>query len=245
MRDAMIRNTRSQVDLRLPPRTAITLRIDAGEEEAACYNELSRLVQQAHRDEPSRHRISLRHLLSAAGSSPFAAGAAIHRFVASKSASREWIDLLARYRAITIGSKEDTLIDLIKRNPDEKKIVFVHHRETLHRLDDLLSAEGIEFARFDGSMSGQEKDAAVEKFRGSVPVLVSTESGGEGRNLQFCNTLINFDLPWNPMAIEHFIALARRDRSLSSTSPSKILLKSVCFISSTRRSICSSLSSAR
>jgi superfamily II DNA/RNA helicase len=33
-------------------------------------------------------------------------------------------------------------------------------------------------------------------------VLLSTESGGEGRNIQFCNTLINFDIPWNPMAIE-------------------------------------------
>ena len=38
-----------------------------------------------------------------------------------------------------------------------------------------------------------------------VPVLLCTESGGEGRNLQFCNTLINFDMPWNPMAIEQRI----------------------------------------
>jgi superfamily II DNA/RNA helicase len=38
-----------------------------------------------------------------------------------------------------------------------------------------------------------------------VPVLLCTESGGEGRNIQFCNTLINFDVPWNPMAIEQRI----------------------------------------
>jgi hypothetical protein len=43
-----------------------------------------------------------------------------------------------------------------------------------------------------------------------VPVLLSTESGGEGRNLQFCNTLINFDLPWNPMAIEQRIGRIHR-----------------------------------
>jgi superfamily II DNA/RNA helicase len=36
-------------------------------------------------------------------------------------------------------------------------------------------------------------------------VLLCTESGGEGRNVQFCNTLINFDVPWNPMAIEQRI----------------------------------------
>jgi superfamily II DNA/RNA helicase len=45
----------------------------------------------------------------------------------------------------------------------------------------------------------------VEAFRDLVPLLLCTESGGEGRNLQFCNTLINFDIPWNPMAIEQRI----------------------------------------
>ena len=42
-------------------------------------------------------------------------------------------------------------------------------------------------------------------FRERVPVLLCSESGGEGRNFQFCNTLINFDVPWNPMAIEQRI----------------------------------------
>ena len=54
-------------------------------------------------------------------------------------------------------------------------------------------------------MTGPEKDAAVEAFRDGVSVLLCSESGGEGRNLQFCNTLINFDIPWNPMAIEQRI----------------------------------------
>ena len=54
-------------------------------------------------------------------------------------------------------------------------------------------------------MSGPQKDAAVEAFRDQVPLLLCSESGGEGRNLQFCNTLINFDIPWNPMAIEQRI----------------------------------------
>jgi SNF2 family DNA or RNA helicase len=58
---------------------------------------------------------------------------------------------------------------------------------------------------FSGDMTGPQKDAAVETFRDRVPVLLCTESGGEGRNLQFCNTLINFDIPWNPMAIEQRI----------------------------------------
>ena len=74
----------------------------------------------------------------------------------------------------------------------------------------MLAAHGIAFARFDGSMSGPEKDAAIAEFREGVHVLLCTESGGEGRNIQFCNTLINFDIPWNPMAIEQRIG--RLDR---------------------------------
>ena len=58
---------------------------------------------------------------------------------------------------------------------------------------------------FDGSMSGPEKDAAVSAFPDAGKLLLCSESGGEGRNLQFCNTLINFDIPWNPMAIEQRI----------------------------------------
>jgi SNF2 family DNA or RNA helicase len=113
--------------------------------------------------------------------------------------------LAARWAAIDGGGKELALIDLLRRNPGEKKLVFVHSRDTLARLGNLLSASGMSFARFDGSLTGPEKDAAIEAFRDHAPVLLCTESGGEGRNIQFCNTLINFDVPWNPMAIEQRI----------------------------------------
>ncbi len=97
------------------------------------------------------------------------------------------------------------MLDLLRRNPDEKKLVFVHYRDTLDHLADLLRRNGLSFARFEGSLSGPQKDAAIVQFREEVPVLLCTESGGEGRNIQFCNTLINFDVPWNPMAIEQRI----------------------------------------
>ena len=107
--------------------------------------------------------------------------------------------------ALSAGAKEAALLDLLRRNPSEKKLVFVHYRETLNHLAALLAREGIGFARFEGSLSGSDKDAVINDFRDRVPVLLCTESGGEGRNIQFCNTLINFDVPWNPMAIEQRI----------------------------------------
>ncbi|MBQ2594988.1 MAG: ATP-dependent helicase, partial [Candidatus Riflebacteria bacterium] len=70
--------------------------------------------------------------------------------------------------------------------------------------------EGYSVAVFNGQMSQAEKDKCIEDFRNNKQILVSTESGGEGRNLQFCKFLVNFDLPWNPMRIEQRIGRIHR-----------------------------------
>jgi len=208
MRDVMIRNTRALVDVRLPSRHAVTLRLEATGEEESCYQVLDQLVRELHASAPGHHRLALHHLLSAAGSSPTAAAAALHRFGAGED--ERWRALYERYRRIDRGAKENALLDLLRRNPEEKKMVFVHHRETLLHLDAVLREQGIPFARFEGSLSGPEKDAVIEEFRERAPLLLCTQSGGEGRNVQFCNTLINFDLPWNPMAVEQRIGRLHR-----------------------------------
>jgi superfamily II DNA or RNA helicase len=205
MRGVMVRNTRALAALRMPRRHASTLRATPDAAEAACYEELTRLVREAARNRESAHRLSLQHLLAAAGSSPGAAAAAIARFAERHPEDRRWSDLLVRTRAIAAGAKEAALLRLLAQNPAEKKLVFVHHRDSLALLAERLRRQKISFALFSGDMSGPQKDAAVEAFRDDVPVLLCTESGGEGRNLQFCNTLINFDIPWNPMAIEQRI----------------------------------------
>ncbi len=210
MRGVMIRNTRALVDVRLPARHALTLRVDGGAEENACYRELGALLQEVHAAAPGGHRLALQHLLTAAGSSPRAGAAAIERFAGRHPGDPRWSRLAKRYDAIAAGAKENALLELLGRNPGEKKMVFVHHRATLAHLGSLLDQHGIDFARFDGSLSGPGKDAAIAAFRERLPVLLCSESGGEGRNIQFCNTLINFDLPWNPMAIEQRIGRIHR-----------------------------------
>jgi superfamily II DNA or RNA helicase len=206
MRDAMIRNTRAVVALKLPRRHASTRIVEAGAEERSAYEALADAVRRLSADGGSaRERLALHHLLTAAGSSPAAAATAVSRFADRRPAEPAWRTLAERWAAIDVGGKEAALLDLLERNPAEKKLVFVHHRETLARLASLLDRRGIPFARFEGGLAGPDKDAAIADFRERVPVLLCTESGGEGRNMQFCNTLINFDIPWNPMAIEQRI----------------------------------------
>jgi superfamily II DNA or RNA helicase len=203
MRDAMIRNTRAVVALKLPQRHASTRCVDPAPAEQAAYQELAALIRALAADgSQSRHRMALHHLLSAAGSSPAAATAAIARFAARHGDDPVWREPAERWAALSAGAKEMALLELLARNPEEKKLVFIHHRETMASLADLLARNGVAFARFEGGLSGPDKDAAIADFRERVPVLLCTESGGEGRNIQFCNTLINFDIPWNPMAIE-------------------------------------------
>jgi superfamily II DNA or RNA helicase len=208
MRGVMVRNTRALAALRMPRRHASTLRAVPEAAEAACYAELTALVRElaATADAgPGYNRLSLQHLLAAAGSSPAACAAAVARQTERHPGDARWTALLARARAIGAGAKETALLRLLAQNPAEKKLVFVQHRDSLAHLADRLRALDMPFAMFSGEMTGPQKDAAVEAFRDRVPLLLCTESGGEGRNLQFCNTLINFDIPWNPMAIEQRI----------------------------------------
>jgi SNF2 family DNA or RNA helicase len=77
-------------------------------------------------------------------------------------------------------------------------------------LQQLLGEAGIAFVTFSGAESDRQKDDAVEAFRQQAPVMLCSESGGEGRNLQFANTLVNYDLPWNPMKIEQRVGRIHR-----------------------------------
>ena len=206
MRGAMIRNTRAVVALKLPRRHAVTVRVDGEKGERQAYEDLAAEVRRLGAEgSAGTHRMTLRHLLGAAGSSPAAAAGAVQRMAERHPRAANWRAMAKRWAALGAGGKEAALIELLRRNPDEKKLVFVHYRETLAHLAGLLTKAGIPFARFEGSLSGPEKDAAIAEFRDKAAVLLCTESGGEGRNIQFCNTLINFDVPWNPMAIEQRI----------------------------------------
>ena len=125
----------------------------------------------------------------------------------------EVIDLL---KEIPLDSKARVLIDqlrdLFTNEPDGKVLIFTEFRETQDMLADLIRDQGWGCNVFHGQMNPEEKDAAVEACRrGNGPqILVSTEAGGEGRNLQFAHLLINYDLPWNPMKIEQRIGRVDR-----------------------------------
>ena len=148
MRDAMIRNTRAVVALKLPRRHATTIKVDGGPGEAEAYATSRRLRGGWRREgEARRERLVLHHLLSAARL--IAQGRCSGRSLGSRRETPGdpvWAELANRWAAIETGGKEAALIDLVRRNPTEKKLVFVHSRETLAHLGDRLE-ERRRFAR--------------------------------------------------------------------------------------------------
>ena len=118
--------------------------------------------------------------------------------------------------AIDIDSKAQTLVSGLNglRSTDStvKVLVFTQFRDTQTYLARILQEDGWPIHLFHGQLKPAEKDAAVAAFRDDAgpKILISTEAGGEGRNFQFCHTMVNYDLPWNPMRIEQRIG--RLDR---------------------------------
>lgn len=94
-----------------------------------------------------------------------------------------------------------------KLDEGEKVIVFSFFRGTLKYLERRLNENGIKTALILGGMKSEEKNKQLEVFKESqrVNVLLSSEVGAEGIDLQFARIEINYDLPWNPMRLEQRI----------------------------------------
>ncbi len=89
-------------------------------------------------------------------------------------------------------------------------LVFTRFRDTLDHVFAALPGAGVEPLRFHGGQSREEKARSLEAFREGTRVLVATDVGGEGQNLHHCHTLVNFDLPYNPMLLEQRIGRLHR-----------------------------------
>lgn len=98
------------------------------------------------------------------------------------------------------------VLETLEENPEEKIIIFAFFRGTLTYLRRRLEADGVSTALIMGGM-GDEKWETLRGFRekNEPNVLLSSEVGSQGIDLQFCRILVNYDLPWNPMRVEQRI----------------------------------------
>ena len=122
--------------------------------------------------------------------------------------------------------KFDRMLEVIqeKQTTDNNRvIIFSSFRHTLSYLRKKLTAQGIRVGQVDGSVPDEERYKLRQRFLldrdnvNAVDVLLFSEVGCEGLDYQFCDTMINYDLPWNPMRIEQRIGRIDRRGQKSDT----------------------------
>jgi len=109
--------------------------------------------------------------------------------------------------------KQDTKINsllmivekILSQDKKTKILIYTKHPATLKYISGMLKKKKLKVIEFQGGLTPDEKSRRIEEFSTKGQILVSTETGSEGLNFQFCNNLINYDLPWNPMAVEQRI----------------------------------------
>jgi superfamily II DNA or RNA helicase len=202
----MIRNTRANAGLNLPPRRAETVLFQPDPEEHAFWERWeAEFREKLAGISASQASLWGRLLLQAAGSSPPAWRSALRTFPDPQAATAwsEQAPLEASWRR-----KCDLLPPLTQ--VEGGLVVFTQFLETQAALAAHLQGEGVRTFLINGSTPAPRRQPITEEFHQHGGALLLTHSGTEGRNLQFCHRLANFDLPWNPMEIEQRIGRLHR-----------------------------------
>jgi len=200
MLDVMVRNTRASVQVPLPPRRARTLRVQPEGAEKSLLEQVQQLIHQAFQS-GQLSRKSIQTLQLEAGSSPAA--------LAGTLAKIGQTDLAAQASRLRLGAKADATAQLV-RKIGEPILIFSRYRATLDGLQSLLQDQGVKVFLFHGGLSPAEREKQLEQFQAQGGALLLSEVGSEGKNLQFCRHLLNFDLPLNPMRIEQRVGRIHR-----------------------------------
>lgn len=204
--EVMIRNTRSQVDIKLPKRHAKTIKIHLLPPEMTIYQHVSDFIRDEYSLANSLNKFLLMMLQREIGSSVLAVKPTLKKMSENphlnEAKKKRLLELYEEAKEVNEATKIKALGQILNSINKEKCLIFTQFLETQKLICQYLRQAGISTSIFNGQMSSADKNLNIKEFQDSNQVLVSTEAGGEGRNLQFCHIMLNYDLPWNPMRIE-------------------------------------------
>ncbi|MEM4191839.1 MAG: helicase-related protein [Candidatus Anstonellales archaeon] len=120
-------------------------------------------------------------------------------------------DMLEMLNRIEKDSKFEELNKrVLQKHSNDKLIIFTEYIDTVKYLNQKLEKLGYRVVKYTGDMSLKERIEAIEQFKTSVNIMIATDAMSEGLNLQFCNIIVNYDLPWNPNVIEQRVGRVYR-----------------------------------
>jgi superfamily II DNA or RNA helicase/Tfp pilus assembly protein PilE len=210
LQQVLIRNRRHETGLKFPDRKVQTHRVKASKGEYDLHRSVSDFIRSYKQFFESHLALMVleREVASSAPALSKTLGNMASK-VHDPEVAKAMEDLRHQADAIKRNAKVNLIME-IATGTKEKMIIFTQFRETQELLSRRLQQEGVKNVKFHGQLTPGRRRKALEEFRDDVQVLVATDSGSEGLNLQFCHILVNYDLPWNPMRVEQRIGRVHR-----------------------------------
>ncbi|MFF2093945.1 DEAD/DEAH box helicase [Paenibacillus sp. NPDC058174] len=211
----MIRNRRGDGGISFTKRIVRNIPLVLSPEEQALYDAVTGFVRERY-DESGGDLTSMLSLVTlqrevcSSRDAVFVTLVNLFKKTAEDSPMRPKIwELVEFIRKIESNTKAQKTLELVQQM-NEKVIIFTEYRATQEYLLQFFRNNNMVAVPYRGGMNRGKKDWMMDLFRGRAQVLIATEAGGEGINLQFCHHMINFDLPWNPMRVEQRIGRVHR-----------------------------------
>lgn len=210
----MIRNRRSEGHVEFTKRIVKNIMLTLSPDEQALYDGVTRFVKERAQEEgdlsAALSLVTLQREVYSSRDAVFLTLVNMFKKTPENSPVRAKIwELVHMIKQIRANTKAEKTLELV-RNLDGKVIVFTEYRATQEYLLQYFQEHQFTAVPYRGGMNRGKKDWMMDLFRNRARVMVATEAGGEGINLQFCNHIVNFDLPWNPMRVEQRIGRVHR-----------------------------------
>ncbi|MDF2669920.1 MAG: polymerase-associated helicase-like protein [Paenibacillus sp.] len=215
----MIRNRRGDGDMNFTKRVVKNIPLTLSTEEMALYQGVCDFVKVRYKDAEGTgdfssmlSLVTLQREVCSSRDAVFITLVNMFKKTEEESPIRARIwELVELIKSIKANTKAEKTLEIIRGlEVGEKVIVFTEYRASQEYLLKFLKENNVLAVSYRGGMNRGKKDWMMDLFRNRAQVMVATEAGGEGINLQFCHNIINFDLPWNPMRVEQRIGRIHR-----------------------------------
>jgi SNF2 family DNA or RNA helicase len=219
--EVMIRRRRDQTGIVYKKRIPKIISVELTSEEQEIYSGICELLKEKYfsaSGEEINGKLVIFSILPKITSSSRAAMESLNRIMNEEKYHETTREMARKLYEASKNIKKDSKIDklveivdkIISENPSEKILIYTKHPTTLNYIIEKLKFLNLKIVPFIGGLDREEKTRRIENFKTTANIMISTETGSEGLNFQFCSNLINYDLPWNPMSVEQRIG--RLDR---------------------------------
>lgn len=207
LQDVMVRNSHDDTGLEFPKRHIHHITVELTKKEKKLYDMVTSYVKSEYKNRKGKKSIlNLLTYQREICSSSFA----LMKTLANKDNYTPVLrKIYMQAKEIEINSKMKEVLDILT-DLEGQTIIFTEYRATQIYIAKFLENNDYKTILFNGGFSSSGKEYVKYIFKNQKDVLISTEAGSQGLNFQFCNNIINYDLPWNPMKVEQRIGRVHR-----------------------------------